>query len=356
MVVLAAGLRLRHRALGAWGLTSRPVPITNDSIVLRGGETSLTIQPAFGGKISSLHLAGREWLWTSDVIARRVPDDAMRADDASYVELADTGGYDECFPTVGPCIVPGDVPRFGGLHLPDHGELWSREPAIEVHRVAGREHVSATWTGSRMPYSFARTVEVSEAGSVMMRYSAANRGSSPLPFLWSAHPLLPLTDRTRIRLPEGARLRVDAAHGFGAGDAATIGSAAQLGAGEHEWPMVSIHGIMADASHPASIGEGRACKLFLDLPAGSVRASVEEGDARLHVDFDGGRVTHFGLWLNNHGWTPFANGRPYRNLAFEPCIGAADSLATALGPWQSAAWLAPGETRAWSLTWSGSRA
>lgn len=326
------------------------------SIVLRGGDTSVTIEPAFGGKITSLRLAGREWLWTSDVIARRVPDDTMRADDASYVELADSGGYDECFPTVGACTVPADVPRYGGVPLPDHGELWSREPAIELREGTDGRRVIATWSGSRMPYTFARSVHVAESGSVTMRYAAANHGDVPLPFLWSAHPLLPLTDRTRVRLPVGARLRVDAAHGFPAHDAPEGPASARPGAGDLEWPAVSIHGVEADGSHPATIGDGRACKLFLDLPAGPVRASVEEGDVQLHVDFDGALVTHFGLWVNNHGWTPFRDGRPYRNLAFEPCIGAPDSLATSLSAWRSPGWLAVGETREWTLTWSSSRA
>lgn len=330
--------------------------ISDGSIVIRGGETSLTLHPALGGKISSLHLAGREWLWTSDVLERRAPDAAMRRDDASYVKLADTGGYDECFPTVGACTIPDRVARFGALNLPDHGELWSQEPAIDIRRAADGDHVRARWTGSRMPYTFARSIHVGGTGAVTMRYSAANHGASPLPFLWSAHPLLPLTDRTRIRLPRGARLRVDAAHGFEPRDAPMAATgAAGPDAGGQRWPIVSVHDIEADASHPASIGDGRACKIFLDLPAGFVRASVEEGDCRLDVEFDGGHVTHFGVWLNNHGWTPFPNGRPYRNLAFEPCIGAADSLAKALGDWDSAAWLAPGETREWSLTWRGSR-
>ena len=43
-------------------------------------------------------MAGREWLWTSDVIAHQTPIDG-----ASYVETADSGGYDECFPTVAAC-------------------------------------------------------------------------------------------------------------------------------------------------------------------------------------------------------------------------------------------------------------
>ena len=323
------------------------VASSHDSLVLRGGGSSAALVPALGGKIASLHLGGREWLWTSDVIAPRVPDEALRADDAaSYVEVADTGGYDECFPTVGACVVPGDVAGFGGLRLPDHGELWSQQPSVDVASAADGEQVTLTWTGRRMPYEFERTVRVDGDGRVVLRYAATNRGDAPLPFLWSAHPLLPLTARTRVHLPRGARLRVDAAHGLGAHEAGA----------DHAWPAVRVDGAPVDVSHPAAVGDGYACKLFLDLPAGPVVAAVEEDDARLEVAMDGGEVTHFGLWLNNGGWTPFAGGRPYRNLAFEPCIGAPDSLADALGRWDAAAWLAPGETRRWTLAWRATSA
>ncbi len=83
--------------------------------------------------------------------------------------------------------------------------------------------------------------------------------------------------------------------------------------------------------------------------------TVDEDGARLDVTLEGDDVTHFGIWINNRGWTPFEGGEPYRNLAFEPCIGAPDSLAAALGNWDAAAWLAPGQTRIWSLTWSATR-
>jgi len=317
----------------------RAVPLAPDSVILRGGSSAVALAPAFGGKIASLHLGGREWLWTSDVVAPRAHDERTRADDAvSYVEIADCGGYDECFPTVGACVVPADVPRFGGLRLPDHGELWSQQPAIAVG--PGGDEATVTWAGRRIPYEFARTVRVAADGAVSMRYAASNLGDAPLPFLWSAHPLLPLTPATRVHLPHGVRLRVDAVHGLGAPDGT-----------EQSWPTLRVGGRALDVSHPAAAGDGYACKLFLDLPAGPVAAAVEEDGARLEVALDGGEVTHFGLWLNVGGWTPFAGGRPYRNLAFEPCIGAPDSLAAALGDWDSAAWLAPGETRRWSLEW-----
>lgn len=320
------------------------VPSTPDTILLRGGTSSVAIVPAFGGKIASLRLAGREWLWTSDVIAPRAHDEATRADDgASYVEIADTGGYDECFPTVGACVVPSAVPRWGGVRLPDHGELWSQQPAV----AAGADEATLTWIGRRLPYEFVRAVHVGADGRVAMRYAATNFGDAPLPFLWSAHPLLPLTARTRVHLPRGARLRVDAAHGLDVRRGGDV---------DHAWPTLPVGGAPVDLSHPAAVGDAYACKVFLDLPAGPVAAAVEEDGARLEVAMDGGDVTHFGLWLNDGGWTPFAGGRPYRNLAFEPCIGAPDSLADALGPWNSAAWLAPGETRRWTLVWRGTAA
>jgi hypothetical protein len=65
------------------------------SAELRAGTTKVVIIPALGGKIASMEMAGREWLWTSDVISQQTPIDG-----ASYVETADSGGYDECFPTV----------------------------------------------------------------------------------------------------------------------------------------------------------------------------------------------------------------------------------------------------------------
>lgn len=322
-----------------------PAAMTPDTVLLRAGQSSLTLIPALGGKITSLHLGGREWLWTSDVTPYRVPDESMRGDEVSYVKLADSGGYDECFPTVGPCTLPAGVREFGGIHLPDHGELWSQQPAVSTPQGPDGQRVTVRWVGQRMPYEFQRTVQLGE-GIATMHYSVANQGRAPLPFLWSSHPLLPLTDSTRVHLPAGARMRVDAVHGL----------SEQAMAIEHRWPLLRAGDTEIDLSSPATAREAFACKIFLDLPADRVIAGVEEDGVRLSVAVDGSEVTHCGLWVNNRGWTPFDDAAPYRNLALEPCIGAPDSLANALGEWQSAAWLAPDETRRWTLTWSAAPA
>ena len=303
---------------------------------LRAGGSRVTIYPELGGKIGALELGGRQWLWTSDVIPYRTP-----VDGASYVETADSGGYDECFPTVGACTLPGGMSAFGGLRLPDHGELWSQRPTLEIRTQNGGQSATCIWQGRRMPYRFTREVIVAASGEVVMRYAATNLGDARLPFLWSAHPLLPLTEHTRLTMPAHARVRVYAEHGidlFGTG-------------AEHFWPRLQGHKGNVDLTHPESAGRKYACKLFFDMPIGI--ATVEEGASRLDVEFDVKQVPNFGLWINKAGWTPFERGKPYRNLAFEPCIGAPDTLDLALGAWRSAAWLEVGATREWTVTWKG---
>jgi galactose mutarotase-like enzyme len=323
-------------------------------LTLEAHGAHVEVVPALGGKISSLRLAEREWLWTSDVLPWAAPDERLAADDAvSYVELADTGGYDECLPTVGACRLPADVPGFGGLALPDHGECWSQFAATErVERAGAAPQLVTRWRGRRLPYTLERAVSVEADGAVCMRYALASRGEVRMPFLWSSHPLLPLTPDTRLELPVAARVRVWAQHGVDLG-----GEGA-----EHRWPVLRVRedGRVRerDFTHPARGAAPFACKLFLDLrapAAGPVRLAVEQDGARLEVEVDPREVPHLGLWLNHGGWTPFAEREGYHNLAFEPCIGAGDGLDAALGAWDSAAWLEPGETRRWTLRWRARR-
>ncbi|MFN2398884.1 MAG: hypothetical protein ABR543_09650 [Gemmatimonadaceae bacterium] len=309
------------------------------TVELRGEAARVVIMPSVGGKISELELGGRQWLWHNKSMPFR-----PGVDGSSYVETADSGGYDECFPTVGPCQIPGNVSRFGGLELPDHGELWSQATSINVDTASERPSASTEWTGIRMPYRFSRTVEIGEASTVVIRYEATNNGKDRMPFIWSAHPLLPLTPSTKLSIAEGTRARVYSQHGI-----ELFGSGA-----EHAWPRFRTGQAVLDFSQPDSAGKRFACKVFLEMRTGM--AAVDEDGSRLEVLFDLKEVPNFGLWINRQGWTPFRRGRPYSNIAFEPCIGAPDTLSDALGAWNSAHWIEPGDTRRWSLTWRGTQA
>lgn len=303
---------------------------------LRGGGSRVVIVPSLGGKIAEMELGGRQWLWRSDVIPYAMPEDG-----ASYVETADSGGYDECFPTVAPCRVPTWIRGFGGLELPDHGELWTQSPTVDVRTSATGQCAVTTWTGQRMPYRFVREVRVTPSGDVEFVYEATNTGSERMPFIWSAHPLLPLTSETRLELPHATRVHVYTQHEIALGTGAT----------DLRWPMIRSAGKLLDFSQPFSIARRYACKLFLEMREG--HAAVVEGGSRLEVSFDTNQVPNFGLWINRGGWTPFKRGKPYSNIAFEPCIGAPDTLDEALGAWKNAHWLDAGHSRRWSLRWRG---
>jgi galactose mutarotase-like enzyme len=306
---------------------------------LRAGSTKAVIVPALGGKIISLEFAGREWLWGGDLAGRNAP-----VDGAPYDEHEDGGGYDELFPTIAPCTLPSHITRYGGLSLPDHGELWSQPATFTLETRPEGTLATTGWQGRRMPYRFVREVFVSDSGSVEMRYAVSNDGDARLPFVWSAQAMLPLTKDTRLVLPEGTRARVWSQDGVELG-----GPGAYL-----RWPRAAIGGKLVDLTRPDEVARTYSCRIYLDPGAG--RAAVESGGARLEVSFDAEVVRHVTIAVNKPGWSPFGKRRSARTVALAPSIGSPDSLSEALGAWRDAAWLEPGETREWQLTWRSSEA
>jgi hypothetical protein len=295
------------------------------------------IVPALGGKIISMEFAGREWLWGGDTTGRRTP-----VDGAPYDEHSDGGGYDELFPNIAPCTLPSHVTRYGGLSLPDHGELWSQPATFTLETRPEGMYAATSWQGRRMPYRFVRGVFVGSSGSVEMHYAVSNDGDARIPFVWSAQAMLPLTKNTRLILPEGTRARVWSQEGVELG-----GQGAYL-----RWPRAAIGGKLVDLTRPDDVARAYACRIYLDPGAG--RAAVEDDGARLEVSFDVERVPHVALSVSKRSWNPFTRQRAARTVALAPSIGSPDSLSEALGAWRDAAWVEPGETREWRLTWRAS--
>lgn len=301
-------------------------------VELVGADTRVVVVPSLGGKIGELWLGGRQWLWHSPVIPH-----APGVEGESYVETADSGGVDECFPTVGACRVPGWVRGVGGIELPDHGELWSQAPDMDVRTSKTGQIARCSWVGKRMPYRIDRAVRVDHEGVVHVSYAVINDGRERMPFVWATHPLFALTERTRVRLPDGARLRVYAQHGIDLGEPRS----------EHRWPFVRGGGKVHDFSVPHDVARRYACKLFIDMEEGE--AALCEGDLELRIAWDPVQIPHVGLWINKRGWTPFRDQPACMNVSLQPAIGAPDTLVDALGDWKAAAWLDPEETRRWSF-------
>jgi hypothetical protein len=120
------------------------------------------------------------------------------------------------------------------------------------------------------------------------------------------------------------------------------------------WPRAVIGGTLVDLTRPEEVARAYACRIYFDPGAG--RAAVESDGARLEVYYHYERVRHVALSISKPGWSAFGKRRSARTIALAPSIGSPDSLSEALGGWRDAAWLEPGETREWRLTWRGSAA
>ncbi len=116
------------------------------TVELRGGHARAVLIPALGGKISELWFGDRQWLWTNPQLPYRAPSKG-----ASYALTADSGGLDECFPTVAACALPSTVRGAGGRELPDHGELWSQPAPLQLTTGEGGHRAHVTWLGEALP-------------------------------------------------------------------------------------------------------------------------------------------------------------------------------------------------------------
>jgi galactose mutarotase-like enzyme len=301
------------------------------AVALRSAQVEIVAVPALGMKLTNLRrLNGREWLWRSDQIPLAPPKPGT-----SYVETADSGGWDECFPTVGPCPIPGAPP--GTPPLPDHGELWSAPWTRSVYDGADGTTLAGSARGTAFPYEFHRQVALDPHEPVMrLHYLLRHTGDTPFPWIWSAHPLLNVQPGSVLELPGVTQVKVAAVHGRDDLNENDVVS----------WPG-AIGGDSERFTFPA---EGHwAMKLFGDL-AGEGRMILTDPrrGERLEMIVQPDQVPQVGVWINCRGWAP--PGRtPYYNLALEPCIGAPDRLDVAVSEWHTAQTLHPAEERSWSV-------
>jgi galactose mutarotase-like enzyme len=282
-------------------------------------------------KLTNLRrLNGREWLWRNDQIPLAVPRSG-----SSYVETADSGGWDECFPTVGPSPVPGSPP--GAPALPDHGELWSAPWSSSVYDHAEGTSLAGMAKGVAFPYEFHREVTLDQREPVLrFRYRIRHTGEAPFPWIWSSHPLLNVQPGSELSVTGINQVKVDAVHGrddLSPGDVVS-------------WPG-AIGGNVDRFTFP---DQGNwAIKLFGDIGGQGrlVLTDPRQGET-LEMKVAPEQVPQVGLWINCRGWAP-AGKTPYYNLGLEPCIGAPDRLDRAVEEWHTAQILRPGEERVWSL-------
>jgi len=176
------------------------------AVALRTEELEVVVVPSVGMKLTNLRRPrGREWLWRNDQIPLRP------AAGPSFVESADSGGWDECFPTVGPSSLPGAAPD--APPLPDHGELWSAAWSSSAYAHPAGVTLAAATEGRLLPYRFEREITLdADRPVVRFRYRLTGTGATPFPWIWCAHPLFNVQPGSTLELPSMGHVKLDAVH------------------------------------------------------------------------------------------------------------------------------------------------
>ncbi len=305
------------------------------ALSLKNPILSLTMIPELGGKISSIRdlRTNREWLWNNAHLPYR-----HHVYGTSYIQEADTGGWDECFPTVAECSYPSEP--WKGLRMPDHGEIWPNSWAAKVEGNASTQlSISTEVQGVALPYEFRRTISLhANSPTVRFDYSVRSLADSALNYIWSAHPLFVVEPGMQILLPEDTPMR--AWSSFPPGFVSDKE--------EHIWPVhAKANGNELDLSHMPNTTAGIACKLWSQSLSQGYAALVAK-DGEFRFTFDPIILPQVGLWVNAGGWSG-TGGEPYYNLALEPCIGAQDSLEEAVEHYRQYKTLPAHEVHTWWL-------
>jgi hypothetical protein len=226
-------------------------------------------------------------------------------------------GYDDCFPSVDPCIYPDEQ-----FECRDHGELCWQE-----WQVQKKGNSLICYTDCLKPgVNFKRILEFT-GNKLTWRFEVVNVSAKKLVFLHVMHALLPLKKIQYIKIPEFGKI-VDEIKSVESGPKSS-----------HEL-----------ADNLITIQSGVYKMLLLkEISEGSIKLGFQKG-LTLHISFDIKLFPTIGIWWNNAGY-PEEEGLQRTECAFEPIPGTCSDLSKSFrdGIYLMAE---PGKTLTWEINWT----
>ena len=266
--------------------------------------------PDDGARISNLSYAGHDLL-TSVPVSFRAPDRFH-----GEFETRPVYGYDDCFPTVDPCIYPG-----AGTDCRDHGKLcWQGwQSSLDDNSLIFN-------TDCLKPDVNFKRILTFEKDRVVWRFEVSTQSDERSVFLHVMHALLPLNDIAELEIPECTKI-IDEINS----DETGLKSSAELG----EYLL---------AFQPGSFG----MFLLKEITDGIVRLTFRNG-VKLEIRFDSKLFPTLGIWWNNGGYPD--GGQLRSECAFEPIPGTCSDLSKSFndGVYLS---VEHGKPLAWEITWT----
>ncbi len=305
--------------------------VEKENVLISLGDCQVTIQPQFGGKVSSIVVRGHE------LMQQPLAPFAPRTRTMSF-DRGDASGWDECLPSVSGCTVKT---ADGSAEVPDHGDLWRVE-----WQVLNSTDTSITLRGDcfSLPLSLVRTVTLTQSEKgyrIHADYRLTNTGSAATPWLWSAHPGYAAEEGDILQLPDSIQaLRLEWSRNNRIGK----------GGDTVAWPLAKLTaGGETDLRVSAEAHSGVGDKLFAGpLTASQNWVSLErlKAGVRLRVSFDATATPYLGLWICQDGY-PEGDRVKQHCVAMEPTTAPVDSLGID-GPWSRS--LGAGECFSWPMT------
>jgi galactose mutarotase-like enzyme len=278
----------------------------------------VVVLPELGGKIISLRSlrTGREWLWRNPHLPLWRPPA-----DVDNFGPYDSGGWDEIFPTVNPCVVPNSP--WGDRKLTDHGELWHQPWHVEFADTLddGAALLTLTFADDNPPFQFTRSLLLpAMEPKLELNYELVNHGEQPLPTIWAAHPLFAVNPGDQLHLPTDTPMIATA----------SVNLDVDVQHLKFAWPMLPTRdGRSLDLARIPAPAANFAIKLFTEsLQEGAVQLVDAATLERVSLRWNNSAIPHLGLWLNYGAWSG-ATVPHYFNLGVEPTTYPHDDLATA---------------------------
>jgi len=288
---------------------AQPVTIENDALRVQ-------VYPQIGGKVASVidKADGYELLFGYPDEIPTTPHYDIPYADAWYA------GWDECFPTVGPCAYPSKP--YQGIAVPDHGELWGL-PTTAVPTNVG---VTTVWHGLRFGYRLTRKLYL-DGPSVVSEYTLVNLAPFEFKFVWCQHALLSMASPVELSFPGDPDWRP----------------------GQDE-PGPDAGADTVDLLRPATLPAKGSWKAFGRNPiAAPATVTYPARNRSLTIAYDSADdeplAAHWGLWISTGGW------EGQKQLAVEPTTGRHDQLDRAVAD-GTAGKVDPAGRREWAVRWT----
>ncbi|AJA46655.1 hypothetical protein CPAST_c05550 [Clostridium pasteurianum DSM 525 = ATCC 6013] len=275
-----------------------------NSITLENDLLKVIIIPDLGGKLVSIYnkSSNFELLFQNKEDSYKKPE--LNSDFGSF----DASGFDDAFPTI-------DISKinYQGQEIlyPDHGEIWSSP--FDYRFID--DYLELTFSSRILPYNYKKVIHLEE-DTVKIKYTIANKGTSPFPCIWAMHCLVNCSEDMEIYFPK------DTTEIINVHDSTVLGKKNSI----HSYPVTKdINGKDYNLNRVGSKDLNKTEKYYINgiVNEGECSIYYPENSSLFMINFDKNKLPYVGFWVTEGGF------RGDYNCALEPTNSFYDDIDTA---------------------------